>query len=196
MISLRSTKERKHALAGNGPIVDRARAALGRVALQFGSVIGTTHTSVTVRTGDGIVLSLSYDPGNFVFSRVYNLTVSTVLPAGSGAPSGVRVSHKDRSGARYVKQDAGASTAAVDRLNLAVRPHIDGIDVHSSAITAKGGERTFSVTPLGGSYVWVLIPPVFKATALPPGEPDRILALIRAVRGVEAETAKNERSTV
>jgi len=195
VITPRSKKERKHALAGNGPIVDRARDALRRVAPQFGNVIEATQTSVTVRTGDGIELSLSYDPGNFVFSRVYNLTISTALPAGSGAPSGVRISHKDRAGSRYIKEGAGAETAAVDRLNLAARPHLGGIDVLSSAISARNGERIFTVTPLGGSYVWVLIPPVFKATALPPGEPDRILALIRAVRGLEAATAKNERQT-
>lgn len=195
MITPRATKERKHALAGNGPIVDRARDALHRVALQFGNVIGTTQTSVAVRTTDGIELSLSYDPGNFVFSRVYNLTISTVLPTGSWAPSGVRISHKDRGGPRYIKEGADAATAAVDRLNTAARPHLDGIDVLSSAITTRDGKRIFTMTPLGGSYVWVLIPPVFKATALPPGEPDRILALIRAVRGLEAATAKNERQT-
>ncbi|MBK0418966.1 hypothetical protein JD276_07950 [Leucobacter sp. CSA1] len=200
MTPFRARAERKHALAGNGPIVDRARRALRLVAEQFGEVTATTQTTVDVRTPDGIELTLSYDPGNYIFSRVYNLAISTTLPDGSAAPSGVAVSHRDRGGARYVPA-AGRATGgpargggaapsggsgALRRLNEVAGPLLDGIDLHSSTIATTGGGRTLTVTPLGGSYVWVLIPPVFKATAFPQGEPERILELIRAVRGLSA----------
>ena len=208
-------RPKKDALAGNGPIVDRARRALRLVAEQFGEVTRTTQTTVEARTPDGIELTLGYDPGNYVFSRVYNLTIEVALPAGSPAPSGVELSHRERSGAKYVPAGSGSGfgsrsgsgsgtgfgsravrgiartgaipstgSPALKRLNEAAGPHLGGIDLHSSTITTKNGKRTLTVTPLGGSYVWVLIPPVFKATAFPPGEPGRILDLIRAIRGL------------
>ena len=186
MISL-AGKTRKHALAGNGPIVDRARAALRRVAEQFGEVSTATQTSVDVRTGDGLELSLSYDPGNYVFSRVYNLTISVALAATSTAPVGVKVSHRGPGGARYVNSGGEAASEAIVRLNEVACPHIKGIDLHSSTIAAVDSELVLTVTPLGGSYVWVLIPPVYKATSFPEGEPERILDLIRAIRGLGTE---------
>lgn len=178
---------RRHALSGNGPIVDRARAALHAVAAQFGTVLGSTQTEVAVRTSDGIPLTFSYDPGNYVFSRVYNLTITTALPAGSDLPAGLRLTHRPRHGAEYVAARAVTVDAARLRaLNDIARTHLSGIDLSSSTITTRAGRRMLTLTPLGGSFVWVLIPPVFKATAFPPGEPARILDLIRAVRGRRA----------
>lgn len=177
-----TARPRKHALAGSGPIVDRARRALRFVAEQFGELRRVDLTEVEVRTADGVDLVLSYDPGNYVFSRVYNLTVTAALPDGSLLPE-ARLAHGGRDGARYVRAD-GRDTPALQQLNRIAAPHLAGIDVHSSRIASAVGSRTFTVTPLGGSYVWVLIPPVFKATAFPQGEPERILELIRAVRGI------------
>lgn len=180
---------RRHALSGNGPIVDRARAALHAVAAQFGTVRSSTQTEVEVRTSDGIPITFSYDPGNYVFSRVYNLTIKTVLPGGSNLPGGVKLSHRLRSGAEYVPARAlPADAAKVRMLNTIARPHLSGIDLSSSTITTRAGRRVLTITPLGGSYVWVLIPPVFKATAFPPGEPARIIDLIRAIRGCDTAT--------
>lgn len=171
----------KHPLAGNGPIVDRARRALRMVAEEFGTVTDTDQTSVRVRTEDGIPLTLSYQPGNYLFSRVYGLTVSTRLPQGCGAPNGVKLAHRSRPGGVFVpERGASTSTSAVERLNDATEPHLTRIDT----VSARISERTLTLTPMGGSYVWVLIPPVFKATAFPKGEPRRIIELIRAVRSL------------
>lgn len=192
-----SAAPRRHALSGNGPIVDRARRALHLVAEQFGEVRRSGQTEVEVRTGDGITLTLSYDPGNYVFSRVYNLTITTDLPAGSDVPAGLRLSHRRRTGAEYVTGRAAGATGEAPKLralNEVVRSHLAGVDLASSTISARGGRRTLTVTPLGGSFVWVLIPPVFKATAFPPGEPARILDLIRAVRG--CQTAARKTTTI
>lgn len=185
--SPRAARQRKHALAGRGPIVDRARQALRIVAGRFGEVVTSTETSVEVRTEDGIELTLSYDPGNYIFSRVYNLTISADLPAGSPVPAGLELSHRERAGAKYVAARSGSGSASpvvLRRLNEAAAPHLKGIDLHSSKTSVRNGGRSLTVIPLGGSFVWVLIPPVFKATAFPQGEPARILDLIRAVRGL------------
>lgn len=175
-------KQRKHALAGRGLIVDRARRALEQVAEQFGTVSAKSQTDVQVTTTDGLRLTLSYDPGNYIFSRVYNLTVTAELPANSPLPA-AKLIHRRTQGSRFVRAD-GSETPAVARLNRIAAPHLSAIDVHSARITAAGGAKKFTVTPLGGSYVWVLIPPVFKATAFPSQEPERILKLIRAVREI------------
>ena len=195
-----AAKQRKHALAGHGPIVDRARQALRHVAGQFGEVTASTDTSVEVRTEDGIELTLSYDPGNYIFSRVYNLTISVDLPTGSPVPAGLELSHRDRAGAKYVAAGSGSGSrsapgsgsvapGALRRLNEAAAAHLNGIDLHSSRTSVRNGRRSLTLTPLGGSFVWVLIPPVFKATAFPKGEPARILDLIRAIRGLAPATA-------
>lgn len=162
--------------------MDRARRALGQVAAQFGTVSDTTDTEVRVITSDGLQLTLSYDPGNYIFSRVYNLTVTARLPEGSPLPV-ARLVHRGAQGPRFVSVN-GADSAALAELNRVVAPHLSGIDVYASRIDGSSSKRSITVTPLGGSYVWVLIPPVFKSTAFPPGEPERILALIRAVRGI------------
>lgn len=187
--SIRAPKARRHALAGNGLIVNRARRALHFVAKQFGEITGASQTEVRVRTSDGIDLTLSYNPGNYVFSRVYNLTITAVLPDDSTAPSAVKVSFKGRDGAHYVRKDGAQGSAALRSLNDRVRPLLADIDVYASDITKAGGVRRITVIPFGGSFVWVLIPPVFKATTFPQGEPERILGLIREVRslGVEPE---------
>lgn len=179
------TKRRKHPLSGHGPIVDRARQALRFVAAQFGDVQKISQTNVTVRTHDDIEVTLSYAPGNYIFSRVYNLTVAVALPASSAAPTDVKLSHWERGGVRYRSVAGGEPSRAVRQLNEKAEPLIAGIDLHASTITTEKGVRTLTVTPLGGSYVWVLIPPVFKSTTFPAGEPDRILALIRAIRDLE-----------
>lgn len=175
-------KQRKHALAGHGVIVDRARRALALVAEQFGTVSETSQTEVRVTVADGSTLTLSYDPGNYIFSRVYNLTVTAELPADSPLPA-AKLIHRRAQGSQFVRAD-GSDSPALARLNHIAAPHLRGIDVHSARITSVAGAKKFTVTPLGGSYVWVLIPPIFKATAFPPQEPERILKLIAAVRGI------------
>lgn len=187
-----AAKPRRHALAGQGPIVDRARHALRHVAAQFGAITGSTQTSVSVRTHDGIDLTLSYDSGNYIFSRVYNLTIAVDLPAGSTVPAAATLSHRERSGPRYV--GAGGDSQGMHRLNESAAGHLRRIDLHSSTITTRSEVRVLTVTPLGGSFVWVLIPPVFKATAFPQGETERILGLVRAIRGVGSSSCGNAAS--
>lgn len=177
-----TARRRKHALAGNGLIVDRARRALRLVAEQFGEVQKTEHTFVTVRTDDGMLLTLSYDPGNYVFSRVYNLTVTAELPKESKIPAGISLSHRGGKGAYYVRKGSSTPDPLLDDLNASLREKLASIDTLSSRVEFSGKARTVTLTPLGGSYVWVLIPPVFKATAFPKGEPDRILDLLRSMR--------------
>ncbi|MFT4232552.1 MAG: hypothetical protein QM606_07245 [Leucobacter sp.] len=178
-------RQRRHPLAGNGPIVDRARRALRRTAEQFGEVRRSDQTTVEVRTPDGIDLVLSYDPGNFIFSRVYAFTVSTRLPA-STAPSGVRLVHRgeQRGGVFVAERGTTPSARSLAQLNAAVAPHLPRIDMVRAKIADEAGGRTLTLSPMGGAFVWVLIPPVFKATAFPQDEPKRILDLIRAVRAL------------
>lgn len=182
VVPVQGRRERKHPLAGEGPIVDRARRALRFTAEQFGTVLRADRTTVEVRTDAGIDLVLSYDPGNFIFSRVYAFTVSTRLPESALAPSGVKLSHRGtpRGGAFIPDRGATAQPSRdLDRLNDAASPHLARIDLVHARIS---GSRTLTLSPMGGAFVWVLIPPVFKATAFPPGEPARILDLIRAIR--------------
>ena len=179
-------RPRKHPLAGEGPIVDRARRALSFTAEQFGEVRRVDRTTVEVRTDDGIDLVLSYDPGNFIFSRVYALTVSTVLPDAVVVPSGLKLSHRGTPrGGAFVSERSATSQPSqeLDRLNAAVAPHLARIDLVHAKISGSA-RRSLTLSPMGGAFVWVLIPPVFKATAFPPGEPARILDLIRAVRAL------------
>lgn len=182
-------RSRKHALDGHGPIVDRARHALRHVATQFGEVVRTDDTTVRARTSDGIELTLSYAPGNYVFSRVYNLTVEAELPPEAGFPSGIAISHAQHSGPTFT-QGKGFRSGRVSlaQLNSACTAQLNTIDVLQASITARGTARVLSITPMGGSYVWVLIPPVFKATTFPQGEPERILQFIRSVRALAAPT--------
>lgn len=183
-------KRQRHALHGNGPIVDRARQALRRVASEFGEVTATQHTSVSVRTSSGIALQLSYDPGNYVFSRVYNLRVSVTLPEGSPVPSGLKLSHKVEP---HLTATAEPSRAALfEDLNAMLKPHLAAIDTVAVTTSGQGKNRQFTVVPMGGSYVWVLIPPVFKATAFPRGEVQRIINLIHAVLAYQAPAAVAE----
>ncbi|MFV0254381.1 MAG: hypothetical protein ACK5H2_13725 [Beutenbergiaceae bacterium] len=167
----------RHPLDGDGVIVTRARAALRRVAGQFGEVTGVSRTSVEVGTDDGLALTLSYDRGNYVFSRVYNLSISMAMDTVSAIPGDVGLSSRARSGPRYTSK----STGDLQALNAVAADHLRGIDVLRSQITRSATSTVMSLTPMGGSFVWVLIPPVFKATAFPPGEPDRIVQLFRAV---------------
>lgn len=182
-------RARKHALAGDGPIVSRARAALRRAAEQFGRIESVSRTEAVVRTDDGIRVTLSYDPGNYVFSRVYNLTVSAELPAESAVPANIEVTHRGRAGARFVAKGNHATPARLTELNSAVAGSLAGVDLVSARVTAQRGIRAVTVTPLGGSFVWVLLPPVFHATAFPAGEPARILDLIRELRGWQPSRA-------
>ena len=182
-------RPRKHALAGDGPIVGRARAALRRAAEQFGRIESVDRTQAVVRTDDGIRLTLSYDPGNYIFSRVYNLTVAAELPETSAVPAGIEVTHRGRDGARFVARGERATSPRLTALNTAVRDRLSAVDLVSARVTAAHGVRSVTVTPLGGSFVWVLLPPVFHATAFPTGEPSRILDLIRSLRDWRPATA-------
>ncbi|MBL3700957.1 hypothetical protein [Leucobacter luti] len=179
----RRARVRTHPLAGSGPIVDRARQALRYTAAQFGTVVAHDQTSVTARAADGLEVVLSYEPGNYVFSRVYALTITAQLPAASGVPRGVKLSHRGapRGGTFVADRGATPRSAALTRLNEAVAPHLGTVDM-VRASTSHDGARTLTLSPMGGAYVWVLIPPVFKATAFPAGEPDRLLDLIRAAQ--------------
>lgn len=183
-------RSRRDPLAREGVIVNRARAALKFTAQQFGTVIDSDQTSVTVRTEDGLRLTLSYDGGNYVFSRVYNLRISTTLPADSLVPTDLEVTHRGKAGIRFARKSAAtgasgslaeATSPAVNELNQRVQPLLRSIDIVSGRVTGPKHKREISLVPMGGSFVWVLIPPVFKATAFPSGEPGRIIELLKAL---------------
>lgn len=190
----RARRARRHPLAGAGPIVDRARAALARTAKEFGTVVRKDETSVTARTADGIDVTLSYDGGNFIFSRVYNLTLTASLPAESDVPTGLALSHRERSGPRFVRganRDAARTVEGPElaALNTSISAQLRAVDLLSASVSGTRGARRLTLTPMGGSYVWVLIPPVFKATAFPAGEPERLLDIIRQLRSWSPVTA-------
>lgn len=198
-----NARMRKHPLAGSGPIADRARAALLRTANEFGEVVANDQTSVTARTQDGFDVTLSYEGGNFVFSRVYNLTLSVTLPPESDVPTGLKLSHRARSGPQFVRVGSGAGGAGLPgarpadarpsgsgdalaarlaALHRSVGDRLRDVDLVAATVSGPRSSRTLTLTPMGGSYVWVLIPPVFKATAFPAGEPERLLDILRALR--------------
>lgn len=190
------SKPRKNALAGSGPIVDRARAALRHTATQFGAVQAQDDVSVTVLTPGGVQLRLGYEGGNYLFSRVYNLAITTVVPASAGLPAGLRLSHQDKAGPAWVpagsraggsplgRGGAASTSPGVSALNRALAPLLKGVDLLRATTTAVPGGTQLTLTPLGGAYVWVLIPPVFKATAFPAGEPQRLIDIVDAARGL------------
>lgn len=191
---LKPLREKKPALSGSGPIVDRARNALAKVAAQFGAVVATTETTVTVECADRLRLLLSYQPGNYVFSRVYNLTITAELPSESPLPTGLSLSFRGGKGGRFVqsstepgKRAASRSTTLTDLLNATFQQRLSKIDLIAASVEkakARNGlpaKRTITLSPMGGSFVWVLIPPVFSATAFPAGEPERITELIQAL---------------
>lgn len=179
-------------LQGEGPIADRARTALHSVASQFGKVIESTKSTVSVVVSDGTRLDLSYECGNFVFSRVYNLKIVTDLPDSSPAPINLRLSFKHKGEPRFVGSANAANRSEIDGFNRSISDHLRGIDLAASTVrlTAAGHKR-LTLTPLGGSFVWVLIPPVFKPIAFPPGEIERIVNLIVAVRNPAVNTNKH-----
>lgn len=49
---------------------------------------------------------------------------------------------------------------------------------------------------LGGSVVWVLFPPIVRATALPAGQPEEMLRAIEAFRAAGREATKADLSSV
>lgn len=183
-------KARRDALAGEGPIVNRARAALKHTAAAFGTIIATDQTSVTVRSDDGIQLKLSYNPGNYIFSRVYNLKISTVLPEETQVPGNIELTFREKGSAKLVPKKQGsiprpAAGPRLTALNARLAQQLAKIDLLETSVEG----RSLSLVPMGGSFVWVLIPPIFKATAFPAGEVDRLLDLVRSFREPQRSAA-------
>lgn len=182
-----SKTERRNPLVGRGPIVDRARLGLGRVAEQFGTVTHKNLTHVKVKTDDGMDLTMTFEPGNYIFSRVYNLVVQARLPIAPELPTRMVLSHKTDNGPRFLAKSASSTSvssetsAALKQFNDYLRPHFDSVDLLRSEILVRGDVATITVTPIGGAYVWVFIPPIFHVTAFPEGEPGRIRKLISAI---------------
>lgn len=177
-----TSRARVSPLTKEGPIVDRARSALKTTAAKFGAISSVTRTSVTVQGPEGYLLEMSYDLGNFLFSRVYNLTITSVLPVDSRVPDGLQLNFKDRAGPRYVHRNDRVADPAIDELNASLGSLLQEIDLAGSAVESDNGTKRLTLSPLGGSFVWVLIPPVFTPTAFPAGEPERILELITTMR--------------
>ncbi len=168
----------RNPLAGNGLIASRARAALKRTATEFGEVVSSDQVSVTVRTADGTPLRLSYALGNYIFSRVYNLEITVRIP--DTIRAGLSLSFKNRSAPQLVVKKS--VDRGLEDLNQAVESHLAAVDLLATRTGGSAGSRAVTLTPMGGAFVWVLIPPIFKATAFPPGEPEQILDLVRALR--------------
>lgn len=184
MFGRRAQRPKRHALTGNGPIVHRARLALRDVAPLFGEVRETDDTAVVVTTPAGARVTLTYLPGNYVFSRVYNLDVSIELPEESPIPVGVKLVHRGRGGSVFAggTGDAAAERAAAALTRSTARA-IASIDTLTAQVDADGEARRFHLTPLGGSFVWVFIPPIGTWTRFPEGEPARIVALLERIAG-------------
>jgi hypothetical protein len=164
-----------HPLSKSGPINNRARKNLTAVAAQFGEVIETNASSVRVKTRDHKLLTLSYEQGNFIFSRVYNLTIRYDLPEDSSTPSDIFLKFSGKQPHFVQKADRKAD---LSRLNAAVAEMLQTVDLHSAYVRERHGHKELTVVPLGGAFVWVLIPPVFKNIAFPQGEPKRLMRLV------------------
>jgi hypothetical protein len=175
-------------LEKDGPIVSRARASLLRVATEFGQVTAKNGSQVTVRTDNGLTLRLSYEYGNYLFSRVYNLAVSVDLPKGSPIPSGLRLSHRKAEGPRFRSASAEGTAAAV-QLERSIGKELAEIDLASATTHTSEGTVRLTLTPLGGAFVWVLLPPVFKTIAFPAGEIERIESVLSIASAMTAHSS-------
>lgn len=169
----RSGKSAATPLEKDGPIVTRARASLQRVAAEFGKIKAKNNSQVTVLTEDGITLRLSYEYGNYLFSRVYNLAISVDLPQDTPIPAGLRLSHRG-GGRPTFRSVSGTGTSTAERLVERVGDDLARIDLANAQTRAHQNGVRMTLTPLGGAFVWVLLPPVFKTIAFPAGEIDRI----------------------
>lgn len=181
-----SKTERKNALAGRGPIVDRARQGLYKIAGQFGTITKKTDTQAFVTTDDGLDLVLAYDMGNYLFSRVYNLTITANVPVDRGLPHNLVLSHKSKEGP-FLEPAKGAgmitetSQRNLDAFNKDLLVRLKSIDLLKLDISIKDDASRITVIPIGGSFVWVFIPPIFQPTSFPQGEQKRIIELVRAI---------------
>src|SRR5690606_33239892 len=152
----------RDALEGEGPIVNRARSALKNTAAQFGTVTSFDRKTVTVLTARRLTLAFSYTSGNYLFSRVYHLIISVGLPPQTRVPTEIELSFNGKGApefhpkrkTRSLRPTAGPRLNA---LNAQISAQLREIDLIQSEVTG----RTLNVVPLGGSFVWVLIPPVF-----------------------------------
>lgn len=172
------------AMRKGGPIADRARVALRTVAEQFGRVEQMTKTAVSVDTGEGFNLNLHYELGNFLFSRVYNLQITSALPDTVSFSRDLSLSYRGSVSPRFIGKASAVHEEETAKLNDVVRPLLSSIDLASANVDTVGGASKLTLSPLGGSFVWVLIPPIFKVTAFPTGEPARIINLITTIRNI------------
>ncbi|WP_291280255.1 hypothetical protein [Galactobacter sp.] len=183
MRSLRRSKN-KNPLESDGPVVNRARASLFSVAKLLGRVRKQGTTSVVVTTDHGLDLTLNYAHNNYLLSRVYNLEISLDLPL-DGLPPGLKLSYAGGQGPRF-GGTSELSRRAAGQLNDVIADDFRGIDILNARTTRHEGGVRLTLTPMGGAFVWVLLPPVFKTIAFPPGEIGRIQDLFRRINRLAA----------
>lgn len=196
-----------------GPLQARAQRSLLTVAKQFGDVASDAvpevgsglSVDVTAAGGDwGDALRLSYGKGDFIFSRVYDLTISGTVQRPSRALCGPAAGDGDsrvalplelsftRHGSRLVPSTGAASAdsaaaagRSAQRINRRLQPLLREVDLKSLSITdASDGRCRIDLVPLGGAYVWILVPPVSMTVRFPPGEPARLLHIMSTIRAV------------
>lgn len=200
----RTHAERTRGGATMGPLHRRARRSLLEVASQFGTVFDehtdaqdsetNTDLAVMVHVTRGRrhgPITLSYGKADYLFSRVYDLKVIGYGEWG-GPPTPLRVKFSRDGGhfevgPRVPPEHAARARTMAATLERNFAANLASVDLKSVEIVNAGdGQFKVELVPLGGAYVWLLVPPVSYSVRFPDGEQGRLLELMRGIRDVLA----------
>ena len=131
--------------------------------------------------GSGLDLALRLGPEGRVFGGNWGLELSTAEPVLTATTGGLRARGRGvvrMQGVRFRARrgdDAGARLAATLSADTGLGKALG--EVHFERLAVKPDGRPV-IRHMGGSVVWVLIPPVVRTTPLPAGQPE---AMVRAL---------------
>jgi hypothetical protein len=160
---------------------------------------GPYEAVLDARGGAGrVVLRLS--PLGRFFGGNWGMEVSTeepVLPATQGGLAARGRGVVRQQGVRFRPRRGGGPDAAAlaealtndEKLSDALN------DVHFEEVAVRPDGRP-AIRHLGGSVVWVLFPPVVRATPLPPGQAEAVLKALAAFRRAGQVATKTDLSSV
>lgn len=169
-----------------GFIDSRAALALPTIAMEFGTVLSHDGLEVRVKPHAGSldVITLRLTQGNFIWSRVYDLEIEY-----SSSGRGRNLDVKFTKGKAIIHPRKNASSTEqlhASTAQSALSPLMDAVDLKSMTMRTDGATRTTKITPLGGAYLWILLPPISYWVRFPQGEPARLLSLLEAADSASA----------
>ncbi len=127
-----------------------------------------------------------------VFGGSWALEASTSEPVLPATPRGLSARGRGvvrQSGVRFrARGGDGAAAALAERLGCDERlgEALGRVHFERVAVTAEGRPE---IRHLGGSVVWMLLPPVARATPLPEGQPEAMLAALAEFRRCARDVA-------